>query len=302
MNPDLDQLNETFAAHESLAPDADSVLAKSHEIARNLKRRQWAVRATGGAVLGAGLVVGGIAIPGALHHSGHNATLIQPADGGLGTPTASPSPATTYTEGQELNAYFNAGYDYGDAQQLAQIWNEPANTDMGMVKAEAGGKLLAGDTLPVQPSGTPATPDEIALQSYFNAGYTYDDAVQLATIWHTTDAYHAKIEGGEKLENGDKLPVAPSGKADPGGTSTVIGSQEPPASLQDGAAVTAFFAAGYTYDDAVQLAQTWNTADPYHAKIEGGELIEKGKTLPIPPSGTPGSTTDTTTGASLTGS
>ena len=45
----------------------------------------------------------------------------------------------------------------------------------------------------------------------------------------------------------------------------------------------AFFAAGYDYDDAVQLAKLWKKADAYQAKVEGGKRLLAGETLPIKP-------------------
>jgi len=47
-------------------------------------------------------------------------------------------------------AYFAKGYDYDDAVKLARIWKMDKN-EIGAVKAEAGRRLLAGETLPVRP-------------------------------------------------------------------------------------------------------------------------------------------------------
>ena len=49
----------------------------------------------------------------------------------------------------------------------------------------------------------------------------------------------------------------------------------------DDEAVDEFLAKGYTYDDAVSLAKTWGTADPYSAKVKAGQKLEAGQTLPI---------------------
>ncbi|HVY10087.1 MAG TPA: hypothetical protein VHB18_08080 [Mycobacteriales bacterium] len=277
MTPDLDQLSETFAAHESLAPAADAVLARSHEIARSLKRRQWMVRSTSGVALGAAVVVGGVVVPQTLHHNGsHNATVIGTASSGA-APTAASSPAATQDE--DWAAYFNAGYTYDDAVQLAKLWNESDGPDaIGNVKAEAGAKLLAGKTLPIPPSGQPATAQDLAMQAFWNAGYDSEDATRLAQIWHETDISQVKVEAGQKLEKGEQLPIQPSG-----GNEGV-----PPATNADVAAAQAFFDAGYTYDDALQLAGIWNVGT-YQAKVAGGHQLEKGATLPISPSGHPAS-------------
>lgn len=273
MNPDLDQLEETFAAHELLAPDADSVLAKSHAIARSLKRRQWAVRATTGGVLAAGLVAGGIAIPRALHHSSQSAVL-QEASGGSSPTEAA---AEKYPVDREVAAFFNAGYDYNDAVQLAQAWNQVGDQYIGKVKAEAGSLLLDGQALPVAPSGTPATPQDLAMQAFFNAGYDYTDAETLGQMWHETDLSQVKVEAGQKLENGEPLPVQPSGKTNADTPDSPVGSQQM-------SAVNVFFNAGYTYEDAVQLSQIWHTPSAYQAKVEAGQKLENGDQLPIQPS------------------
>jgi hypothetical protein len=283
MNPDLHQLDETFSAHEVLAPDADSVLAKSHEIARHLKRRQWAVRATGSGVLAAGLIAGGLVIPHALQHSTHNAVLNEGSGGsGVASPKdAVPTPTVASSADDPLAAYFDAGYTYADAQQLAQLWKLTGEDAVGNAKSEAGADLIKGQALPIPPSGTPATPQEIAMEAFWNAGYDYTDAQTLGQMWHETDLAQVKAQAGTKLESGQTLPIAPSG-----------GNEIALADNAETEAVNAFFNAGYTYADAEQLAQTWNTADPYHAKIEGGQKLEQGQALPIPPSGTPASDTE----------
>jgi hypothetical protein len=281
MNADLNQLNETFAAHESHGPNAEEVLAKSHAIARSLKRRQWAVRATSGAVLGASAITAGVLVPGALHHTAHTSSVIQTADG-TGAPTPASSPTAAYTTDEEYTAYFDAGYDYNDAQQLAQLWNESGPDAIGNVKAQAGGKLLAGQTLPIGPSGTPATAADKAEEAFFAAGYDYNDAQTLGTMWHETNITQIKTQAGQKLEDGQSLPIQPSAPTTPS-----VSAKQAAAEAQDAAAAQAFFDAGYTYGDAVKLANVWNLNETYQAKVEGGQKLEKGETLPVSPSGTP---------------
>ena len=50
----------------------------------------------------------------------------------------------------------------------------------------------------------------------------------------------------------------------------------------ESAAVDVFFAAGYTYDDAVALGTVWNV-DPWEAKVTGGGKLLAGETLPVAP-------------------
>jgi hypothetical protein len=322
MNDHIDQLNETFAAHEHLAPDAEDVLARAHRIARSYHRRRWAVRATGGAVLGAGLIAGSVALPGRLGPSNSNESLASVGVGDGGSPSPSP---TTYTQAQEFDAYFAAGYDYQNAQALATIWND---SDITQVKADAGLKLLEGQTLPVTADNPPLSqsqPDITDVDAFFSAGYEYQDAVTLAGMWHV-GSYSAKIKGGKLLLAGQDLPIPPSGPPTAAGTA-IVGSNSTgklalkrltkaqraklakagkivvvpgagsAASSGSGseataAAMAAYFAAGYDYQDAVALGKVWNETDINQIKAEAGQKLIAGDTLPVAPSGTPETPTD----------
>jgi hypothetical protein len=272
-----DQLRTAFENHEHLAPDAAAVYSRVQELSRSYQRRRWGVQAAGGAVLGVSLIAGAISLPGLL------AGQQQPESVSVGaatlpnmTPSVPPSNPPSEAELQkQWDAYFGAGYDYDDAVALAKLWR--SKDDIGTVKAEAGRRLLAGETLPIkptpddpatdQPGGGMSAKDQKRLDAYFGAGYNYDDAVKLARLWKLADPYQAKIEGGKRLLADKKLPVKPSA----------------PEAAKEGARVTAFFNAGYDYDDAVQLAKLWKKSDPYQAKVEGGKRLLAGATLPIKP-------------------
>jgi hypothetical protein len=47
------------------------------------------------------------------------------------------------------------------------------------------------------------------IDAFFAAGYDYNDAVKLARLWKSKDAYQAKIEGGKRLLAGQTLPIRP---------------------------------------------------------------------------------------------
>jgi hypothetical protein len=302
MIDDTAQLTEAFAAHEHLAPNADDVLLKSREIARSIHRRRWAVRATGGAVLASGLVAGGIALPGRGGASPANSAAVSVASGGgSSSPSAAPSSAA-YTTAQDMAAYFAAGYDYTDATQLATLWNE---TDINQVKADAGQKLLEGQTLPVQPSGTPETPVNTDVSAFFAAGYTYNDAVKLGKLWHIS-SYQAKAKAGKELVNHQPVPYPPSGSAGATGTAhvvtgskaalaakfakgkvTLLKGSSPATETQADTDRAAFFAAGYDYNDAVALGNIWHVSDPWQVKADAGQKLLAGQTLPIAPGSAP---------------
>ncbi|MFI7542077.1 hypothetical protein [Actinoplanes sp. NPDC049599] len=275
MNEHGDQLRNAFETHEHLAPDAAAVYSRVQELSRSYQRRRWGVQA-GGAVLGVTLIAGAaITLPGLLPGQDKQQTV------GAGaatmpnmTPSAAPSAASPEEELQkQYDAYFAAGYDFDDAIKLAALWR--SKEDPGAIKAEAGRRLLAGETLPIKPTpndpgtgGEQISPTEQKrLDAYFAAGFNYDDAVKLAKIWKLADPYAAKVEGGKRLLADKKLPVKPSAVAE----------------AKETARVNKFFSAGYDYDDAVKLAKLWKLADPYAAKVEGGKRLLAGDTLPIKP-------------------
>jgi len=269
-----EQLREAFVTHETLAPDPAAVYARVLELSRVYRRRRRGAQVAGTAVLSAGLIAGAAQLPSALAgHSGGAGI----AAGAPGSPV--PSVAASYAQ-PDLDrywaAYFAAGYGYDDAVQLAALWHTGQN--IGLVKAEAGRRLLAGETLPIPPHPNPSVPatpdpaasgDAAAVQAFFDAGYVWDDAVQLAALWKLPNPSDAKVAAGKKLEAGEKLPIEPK--------------PENVAAARESAAVAKFFDAGYTYDDAVELAALWNLPDAYAAKVAGGEKLLAGQPLPIKP-------------------
>ena len=97
--------------------------------------------------------------------------------------------------------------------------------------------------------------------------------MRLAAIWHTTvDLGYVKAAAGSLLLAGQTLPVSP--QPHPADTST------PGAGTT--AALDAFAAAGYNYDDAVKLARLWKLPDPSDAKVLAGRKLEAGQAVPLP--------------------
>jgi hypothetical protein len=212
-----EQLREAFERHEHLAPDPAAVYARVQELARTYKRRRRSAQAAGGAVLGAGLIAGAVNLP-ALLPAGPGGSVAVVAPGAA--PAASSPPPKTFPsrspselkQQQEWDAYFGAGYGYTDAVKLAKIWH--SKSDIGAVKAEAGRRLLAGETLPIKPgpedpSTDVITKEEARVNAFFAAGYDYNDAVKLAKLWKKANPYAAKVEGGKRLLAGDTLPIRP---------------------------------------------------------------------------------------------
>jgi hypothetical protein len=215
VNNHEDQLRRAFETHADRTPDPAAVYARVQELSRSYKWRRRGAQAAGGAVLSAGLIAGVVNLPAILPAGpaapGSESAALIPA----GAP-ASSAPSEDELQ-KEYDAYFAAGYDYDDAVRLAGLWHMPG--DIGQVKAEAGRRLLAGETLPF-----PATPDgaeppaseepadprvQAQLAAYFRAGYGWDDAVQLAKLWKKSDPYEAKVLAGKKLLAGQHLPIRP---------------------------------------------------------------------------------------------
>jgi len=205
--------------------------------------------------------------------------LAGPTSGTLPLVSPTPTPTRAYTQEQELSAYFGAGYDYTNALTLSNLWHE---TDLGKVKADAGLKLLQGETLPVPPNGTPESPQQKAIDAFINAGYTYDDAITLSNLWHETDIVQVKADAGQKLIDGQTLPIAPSVSDSPAANPSAPSSVPASTSAQD-RALNAYFAAGYNYDDAVQLGKLWNKTDILQIKTDAGQQLLDGQKLPIAP-------------------
>jgi len=92
--------------------------------------------------------------------------------------------------------------------KLAKIWHLSDPSD---AKVKAGKKLLAGETLPVKPkpANVAAAKEQKEADAFFTKGYTVEDAVKLAKIWHLKDAWAAKVEGGKRILAGQTLPIQP---------------------------------------------------------------------------------------------
>ncbi len=177
-------------------------------------------------------------------------------------------------QARALEAYFAAGYDYDDAVALGRSWN----VEPGEAKATAGADLLAGRPVPLEPTGEPyvAAPADEELVAYFGAGYGYADAVELGRLWNVEPA-EAKTTAGAHLLAGEELPFEPVEQP------VEQIATEPAVPADDRAPQRdAFFAAGYTYDDAVELGAVWNV-DAWEAKALAGERLLAGETLPVQP-------------------
>jgi hypothetical protein len=276
-----DRLREAFTKHEKETPDPAAVYARVEELAQRYKWRRRGAQAAGGVALSAGLIAGITQLPGILPADPAATSGFQvaaPAATPSTPPTLDPSAPLTEDEVKEgLAAYFQAGYGYDNAVELAGLWK--LGTDkIAQVKAVAGKKLLSGETLPVEPRQNPDTPatedpvdDETMKQvdEFFLSGYDWDDAVKLAKLWKIADPYEAKVEAGKRLLAGETLPVKADKKQAEEGKKARLAN--------------IFWDAGYDAEDAAKLARLWKMDDTYAVKVEAGRRLQAGETLPIKP-------------------
>lgn len=120
--------------------------------------------------------------------------------------------------------------------------------------------------------------------AFWGAGYTPEDVEALAALWQT-EATETKARAGQLLLDGRPVPLPPSGPTpdvsagDPHAPGTDMGDEGP---SPDPTALDAYFAAGYTYEDALALGALWST-DVDETKARAGELLLEGQTLPVAP-------------------
>ncbi|NMO52393.1 hypothetical protein HH310_14465 [Actinoplanes sp. TBRC 11911] len=263
-----ERLSETFESHEDQTPDPAAVYARVEELSRSYKWRRRGIQIAGGVVVAGGLIAGFTLV------GNHNAT---PAPAGNSIVAAAPATsAAPVSDEVAMQAFFDRGYHYEDAVALAKAWQ--STDSIGVIKADAGRKLLSGEGLPFKPlpyteptvDPKQVEADSAALDAFFNTGYVWTDAEQFAKLWKIKDPSDAKIAAGKKIINHEKLPIAPK-------PANVTAAKE-------NKKLEAFWLAGYQAADAEKLAKIWHVSASV-AKAEAGQKLIDGQTLPIKPSG-----------------
>jgi hypothetical protein len=101
-----------------------------------------------------------------------------------------------------------------DVDRLSALWG----TDTTETKARAGQMLLDGEPIPALPPVDPAEATEAQqYAAFWDAGYTYEDAEQLAALWGVATSEAKALAGADLLE-GQTLPVAPSDQPETAGS------------------------------------------------------------------------------------
>jgi hypothetical protein len=152
--------------------------------------------------------------------------------------------------------------------------------------------LLPGATVPARPAGVstgtptaavPPVPTEVSqtdldrdLEAFDNAGYGYDDAVRLATIWHTkANIGFVKAEAGSLLLAGQTLPIPPH-------PDRPASSTPDPREVREQAAREKFWSSGYELPDAEKLSRLWHVSID-DAKTKAGLRLLAGQSVPVRP-------------------
>lgn len=151
---------------------------------------------------------------------------------------------------------------------------------LGSDGAQAGGEaaiteIAAAEAAADAAAAAPAVEDELtaALDAFWAAGYSSADLARLGDLWQLDDAFEVKARAGQLILDGKQAE---------------LGAPTPEVEDPTDAAVTAFWDAGYTAEDAAALAALWSSEDAYEAKVAAGEKLLAGQALPLPPSGQPG--------------
>lgn len=125
-------------------------------------------------------------------------------------------------------------------------------------------------------------------EAFWNAGYEPEDVAALGELWGT-DNTETKARAGQLLLEGRQPPVAPGEGPDiavPDRPRTPPSPVDRPSPVDLGPE-DPYWDAGYRYDDAVLLAELWGV-DVTEAKARAAQVLRDGQTLPVPPSGPPG--------------
>ncbi|MFG1608381.1 hypothetical protein [Actinoplanes sp. NPDC049265] len=144
------RLRKAMEDHEYLAPNALTVYDRVNVLSQIYRRRRVIMQSAGSAVLGAGLLVGLVQMHAFIQGGAKPPVVGAMVSDPPSTPPPSPSPAASASPEDygrsELDAFFNAGYEWDDAVKLARLWKieDPTNA-----KIEAGRRLIAGQHLPL---------------------------------------------------------------------------------------------------------------------------------------------------------
>ena len=226
MTTDHDVRQAMLARSSQHGIDVDAVHAGIRRGVRRRRRQRRAATGIGAAAAVAALAVGVPAVDSVVGRTGAPTTSLSPAT--TATPSSHHDRDRASRQGQDATQlgaeekFLASCYTWADAEVLAERWRSPSVQE---AKATAGRMLIAGQSLPVQPSGggaiaaggpvpgqdcdAPSQQQEDFVLEFTNQGYTWADAEELASLWGSPDTLSAKVEAGERLSRGAPLPITP---------------------------------------------------------------------------------------------
>jgi hypothetical protein len=169
--------------------------------------------------------------------------------------------------------FWDAGFQYSDAEKLAKIWKTSVDAAKATVQQKIltdGGEnrvraLLGQPIKQAAAANKPAAPPDQDLQSFFGTGYGYCDAKVLSAHW-STSVEDAKATVGRKIGYGNGAFVT---------SELRLARAE---ATKDPSRGCTFWDAGYEYADAEKLAKAWKTSvGDAKAMVEKKLLVDGGQ-------------------------
>jgi hypothetical protein len=173
-----------------------------------------------------------------------------------------------------LNAFWEGQYSYCDAKLLAAYWGQSVYE----AKARAGEKLLLGARRVVEDylsrARTQAQETGAATCTFYEEGYSYDDATLLAQYWGKPTPWDAKLKMNRLLMSGNNAAIQTALQ------SAKQQSQPAPANTEQ-QEWEKYSNSEYTFEDAKRLARYWGKSTPWEGKLKIGSLLMSGNNAAI---------------------
>jgi hypothetical protein len=175
-----------------------------------------------------------------------------------------------------MQSYFKSDYNYNDAEMVGQLWNMPTTEAKALIGQKLNnGQFKALDNLVTEATiaaknaemNAPGMGDWSGTQAFYKAGYTYNDAQDLANSWGMSVA-DAKNFAGEKLLRGDGSLLE-----DYWLNPKNMDIPARPAGMDDWTGTQAYFKSDYNYDDAALIAGFWNMPVTDAKSLIGDKLL-----------------------------
>lgn len=189
-----------------------------------------------------------------------NSSQAAPAIAPNTTPSFNNPLLLAYNNTNNADAFFQH-YTYCDAKLLGAYWGKSTYD----AKIRAGEKILRGGRWVVNHSLRQARNQSNVNCSYYEEGYSYDDAVLLAKYWGKNTPWDAKLKINNLLKQGYNSSIKTALKQ---AKENNVGNVE---DQQFNAYANSIFG----YYDAEILANYWGKSSPWEAKLKIGNLIMK---------------------------